>query len=144
MNRTARCTANRAKTGMARQGAVGVRDVGNLLRHYGLRYKVMNYNDPFDLLISNKYAVEVKTAHRQVGENFWRVNIHRHGKVEETGVDFYLFRLVNVPYSNAAIHLLEAAPVGKKVITISFRSLLNGKSESIARFYRFVRTGNYE
>lgn len=56
------------------------------------------------------------------------MNIHRHGIVDESQVDFYVFRLDGQPvyfFGKAAIYLIIPAPLNMKTAVISPRSLLN-------------------
>lgn len=79
------------------------------------------YHSPFDLLVRS-FKVEVKCAKPIKGE--WKFNIHRHNKVKESNVDFYILRLDKFPYSKKAMHLVLKAPLRKPTVTVTIRSLL--------------------
>lgn len=112
----------------------------HLAGSWGRTVERQDYYAPFDLLIDGTHRVELKTAQPSMhrGKPHWRFNIHRHGKLVEN-CDFYLFRLEKVPFSKAAIHLVVPAPIGKKTIIFSFRSLLSDGSQYVSDFYRLAR-----
>ena len=117
-----------------------------LLVAHGRKVKLQRRREPFDMLVDGRWRVEVKAAQSQrqgTGghQPVWKFNIHRHGKVEETDTDLYILRLENVPFCRYAVYLLFKAPVKAPTITISFRSLLNGRGQHAQAFRHFCRTG---
>lgn len=103
-------------------GVVSEKKVEAWLRGHGLRVERRQYNSPHDMLVNGK-RVEIKTARKRL-DGVWAVNIHRHGKVDETGTDFYIFRLERIPGFKYAIHLVVPSPVATPTINFSLRSLL--------------------
>lgn len=100
--------------------------------------------DKWDILVDGRWHIEVKTAApRKVGANppTWFFNIHRHGLVDESKVDFYVLRLEDVPYCKYPIHLLLPSPIGKPTVAVSFRALVNGYGRFAEAFRRFAKTG---
>lgn len=97
--------------------------VAALLRQYGYKAEICSsYTSPYDLLVNGK-RVEVKAcARRESGD--WSFNIHRHGVLDESQTDVYIFRLENVPEFSYAVHLLIEAPLETPTINISLRSLV--------------------
>lgn len=78
----------------------------------------------YDILANGK-RIEAKQSEFGSGrKQAWFFNIHRHGVVEESQVDFYILRLEAAPIFKAAIHLVLPAPIGRPTIVISLRSLL--------------------
>ena len=117
--------------------------VYHVLLNHGREVQKGRYNEPFDILVDGKIRVEVKTCSSVMkkGTPHWFFNIHRHGKLNESGVDAYVLRMENVPYSKYAMHLLFLAPLGKKSVLISARSLMNQYVEAALHFKNFSRTG---
>jgi len=99
--------------------------------------------DKWDILVDDRWHVEVKTARpRDIdGRPTWVFNIHRHGILDESKVDLYVLRLEKVPYSKAAIHLLIPSPLRVFTLEVSFRKLLNGFGRYSEPFREFCRTG---
>ena len=93
------------------------------LRSKGFVPARMPYHSPFEFLVNNKRVV-VKEANRASNQMHWRLNIHRHGKVDESEVDVYLFRLLDVPGFSSSVYLMMPAPIGAPSVTISLRSLI--------------------
>lgn len=100
------------------------------LRAQGLEVSSAGYYSPFDLVV-NGWRCEVKTADLQEKTGTWRFNIHRHGKTDESKVDFYILVMRGVPYSRANIYLVKKAPLGVPTMGISVRSLIARHSHNI-------------
>ena len=77
-----------------------------------------HYNSPFDVVVNGK-RVEIKVSTFHEDKGGWFFNIHRHGKIDESNVDFYLLCLK----SQTDIFVLRPSPTGKLTILISKRSL---------------------
>lgn len=106
------------------KGSNGVGNVEAWLRGRGLKVmKSKAYRSPFDLLV-NGWRVEVKIAEMNK-RGKWQVNIHRHGKMTEDEVDFYVFCLRDVPLSTSDIYLVRRAPLKSKTVSFTVRSLLS-------------------
>ena len=68
-------------------------------------------------------TVEIKTASGSGGK--WRVNLHRHGKLDESGVDAYIIQLLNVPGAGRTpTYLTFPAPLGRKTFAFTVSSLM--------------------
>jgi hypothetical protein len=105
------------------------------LRGQGIHCNLAGYYDPYDILCGTQ-RIEVKwasffrwTQHgRKHERRGWRFNIHRHGSLNETRVDLYVLRCE--PGEAASIlgtssfHLVFRAPLNRKTIDITPRSLL--------------------
>jgi hypothetical protein len=105
---------------------------------YGVRTSLASYGAPFDLFTSNGTRIEVKFSPllerrdpraRNGKKYIWFFNIHRHGKVSEQKVDFYI--LMCQPTAKTAaigletpVYLVVPAPLEKFTISISLRQLL--------------------
>ena len=124
-------------------GERGEHNVCQLLIRNGRQVQRGRYNEPFDILVDGKTHIEVKTCRSIIkrGQTAWFFNIHRHGVLDEQGVDAYIFRLENVPETSAAIHLLFKAPLGILTVVISIRSLLNRYGVAMGDFRKFAKTG---
>jgi len=123
-----------------KSGKAGQEAVSELLnQNYGISTKKLPYNSSFDVLVGGVFRIEIKTARCCINKGVprWRFNIHRHGKMTEEEVDFYILRLENVPYHKSALHLLVPSPAKSKIIEISIRSLLNKHSKHIQAFQAF-------
>lgn len=103
-----------------------------LLYQRGVRVQTALYKDKYDLLLNGRIRIEVKTGKPRwvKGVPTWCFNIHRHGVLDESAVDFYVLRLEGVPYFRNAIHLLRKAPIGAKSVVVSLGSLLAGNNEA--------------
>lgn len=122
------------------RGFHGEYEIQRALKFKGVWVKKMHYACDFDLLVDRGYKVEVKTAGMQMkcgGVPVWKFNIQRHGALREK-CDFYIFRLEGVPFSKAAIHLLLSAPLGRKTVLISMRSLITKYSKYAVAYEEFV------
>lgn len=99
--------------------------------------------DKWDILVDDRWHVEVKTARpREInGSVGWYFNIHRHGVLDESKVDLYILRLEKVPYSKYAIHLLLPSPLKQFTLAVTFRKLLNGFAKYAEAFQQFCKTG---
>ena len=91
------------------------------LAHKGFKPQMATYASPYDLTCNGK-RIEVKRAN--CINNKWQFSIHRHSKLDESQVDVYIFRLEDVPTFKSAIHLVLSAPIKRKKVEISLRSLL--------------------
>lgn len=87
------------------------------------------YRSPFDLLV-NGWRVEVKIADINK-KGTWQVNIHRHGKLAEKDVDYYIFCLRGVPFSTSDIYIVRRAPLRAKTVGFSVRSLISRYSSLV-------------
>jgi hypothetical protein len=55
----------------------------------------------------------------------WTVNLHRRGKLNERGVDAYVFLLQNVPGNGPQpLYVVFRAPLGRTTLKLSVRSLI--------------------
>lgn len=98
-------------------------------RLYGFRVPVetvLPYNYKFDSLINRK-RIEIKCGKIQ-SYGIWKFNIHRHGKLDESSVDFYVIRLEDVPFvRHNWIHMVIPAPIGVSTLAIGMADLIEGK-----------------
>lgn len=104
------------------------------MKRYGLNPIIEPFNCPWDVTCNGK-RVELKAA--SFTKNFWRFNVHRHGRMNESPVDFYVFRLEAAPailLGKAAIHLVLPAPLETPTVAISPRSLLTRYAKYFNRF----------
>ena len=101
-----------------------IKRVQGWLKGRGITCTVAPYICPYDL-VSGRLRIEVKVAPaiKRRGRRTWTFNIHRHGKLQEAQVDFYVLRMEGVESKNA-LHLVVPAPIGVKVISITLRSLI--------------------
>lgn len=107
-------------------GSLSEKKVQVLLSQFGHTVRKMPYIGKYDLLVDDKHRVEVKCSscsNKDVRPT-WIVNFHRHGKLDESNVDFYIVRLEDVPFSKQSIHLLFFAPIKRPTIRFTFRSLI--------------------
>jgi hypothetical protein len=121
-------------------GKRGEENVAMVLYQSGRKVKRMSRRSPFDLLIDDTWRVEVKVAGMRMceGAPLWSFNLHRHGKLNEKNVDWYILRLEDIPFCKYAIHLLLRAPAKQLVVSITLRSLLNGQAELATKFQKFA------
>lgn len=81
-------------------------------------------------LIIDGARVEVKFASSSA-DGRWHINIHRHGAVDESGVDAYLFVLRGVPgNTRMPLYLVFRAPLERATMAFSFSSLLHVYQEN--------------
>lgn len=129
------------------RGDDGQDHVGKILREYKHRVKMGGRRgvnaDKWDILVDGRWHIEVKTAGRRDirGVPGWVFNIHRHGVLDESKVDFYVLRLEEVPYSKYAIHLLLPSPLKQLTLLVTFRKFLNGFGQYAEAFHKFCKTG---
>lgn len=104
--------------------------------------QLMPYQSPYDLLIDG-WRVKVKGASKRKllqGRPGWYFNIHRHGKLHEGEVDFYILVFDKVPEFKYSIFALVKAPVNKYVMIFSIRSLIRGALYPFRRdFEHFIK-----
>jgi hypothetical protein len=121
--------------------------VASLLRSKGFDVELRDYASPFDLLVNGR-RVEVKAArptswstkNGRHSYTLWRLNLHRHGRLTENEVDFYVFRLEDVPEFRNAVHLVVPSPAKSKTVSLTLRSLIGGKwAKHINRFDRLAK-----
>ena len=85
-------------------------------------------------LIVNGARVAVKIASPS-SKRVWGVNIHRHGKLNESGIDCYLFALLNAA-QNASwpLYLVLRAPAERSTYKFTFSSLVRLYGRNIEDF----------
>ena len=100
-------------------------------QHCGLRTKFFGGNNPskFDILVDGSVRVECKDSRRGYGGR-WHFPIARHGELNESEVDFYIFALRGMA-KRARVYVILPAPIGKTGLCMSMRSLLT-------RYARFI------
>jgi hypothetical protein len=77
-----------------------------------------------DTLNIDGALVDVKLA-KPMKSGKWMVNIHRHGELDESGVDAYLILLSGVPGNDSMLlYLVLPAPVNRPVFAFSTSSLI--------------------
>jgi hypothetical protein len=114
------------------------------LNAHGIKAYAAGYHDAFDFRteygdnVEVKWCALIKSAKGRVAEWKWQFNIHRHGVLDESQVDFYVLRCEPGPakefLGENAFHLVIPAPLGVKVMVITPRSLLTRH----AKFYNGV------
>jgi hypothetical protein len=106
-------------------GISGEERVRNWLNGYGIKSEHAGYSSPYDLICDGR-RIEVKTASMCADNGIptWRVNIHRHGKLDESNVDFYVIRLEDFPGMKAALHLVVPSPIERSTLNINMRNLI--------------------
>lgn len=83
------------------------------------------------VLIIDGLRVEVKQCSLSSGK-WWKINLHRHGILDESTVDAYLLLLNGVPGCGAmALYIVIPAPQNVKGLAISFSSLLGKWRDNI-------------
>lgn len=120
------------------------RTIARILARSGRRVERMKSQSPFDLRVDG-HRVEVKTAlprmidcHRATPS--YRFNIHRHGILLERTA-WYIFRLERA-IEEASVYVLLRAPIRRKTLAISERSLHAGKwNRQIEDFNRLCAGG---
>lgn len=105
------------------------------LKLYGMGFESVRrekkrHKNRFSIIV-NGVNVEVKIA-RANRQGKWKVNIHRHGLVDETGVDAYLIILRDVPGNGLMpLYLVFSAPVSTQTFEFSFSSLMRQYKQNI-------------
>jgi len=84
------------------------------------------------VLIIDGLRVEVKQSSLSSGK-WWKVNLHRHGVLDESDVDAYLLLLNGVPgvAGGMSLYLIIPAPQNVKGLAISFSSLMRQWRDNI-------------
>ena len=84
------------------------------------------------LLLIDGLRVEVKQSSLSSGK-WWKINLHRHGVLDESDVDAYLLLLNGVPgvVGGMALYLVIPAPQNVKGLAISFSSLMRQWRDNI-------------
>lgn len=115
------------------------------LKLKGINTEHASYYAPFDLYTSRGTRIEVKYAPFSVrpkpmalnGEQAaWWFNIHRHGKLDCSAVDFYILRCDGSPELetvglNAAFHVIIKSPIEKKTLCLSLRTILRDYGSNV-------------
>jgi len=97
--------------------------VADKLRNLGFLVHKMPARSKFDLLVGSK-QVEVKAA-RFGADNSWRINLHRHGTLDESSVDAYVIVLSDIPGSGPmSLFLVIPAPCETPTLNISVPTLI--------------------
>jgi len=117
-------------------GKNGEKGIAELFKRNGRRVRFLPAKSPCDLLVDG-WFLEIKTAHGKDGR--WDFNIQRHGILAEKGIDFYVLRLADFPFSKFPLHLLLAAPAEKETISVTLRSLIEGEVLWGLDFQKFCR-----
>lgn len=102
-------------------GDIGEKRVLHWLLGRGFVVRKAPAHAPFDLLI-RQLRIEVKCA--AYNGRRWKFNIHRHNKLNEKQVDYYILRLEKFPQSSKALYLVMKAPLKRMTIDVTIRSLL--------------------
>ena len=110
-------------------GTSAEKKIVDALRKRGFKSIRAPYRSPFDLVVDGA-RVEVKCA-RSTSKGRWVVNFHRHGILDESKVDAYIVRLMDVPSSLFPIHLVFKAPTGTLSVGYTFRSLVTDYASSV-------------
>ena len=73
------------------------------------------------------WLIEVKCADPRKKRDgiVWSFNIHRHGRMHETS-DYYSLCFRKIPFFKSNVYAALPSPIGKKVLTYSFRNLIAG------------------
>lgn len=113
--------------------------VANLLISNGRKVSITPYNCPYDLLVDGK-KVEVKSSGKHPLRNgfVWLYNLHRHGVLNESEVDLYVFEMKDFQYP----YVLIPAPIGKKSISLNYNILAKRYFRGVEDFNRFC-SGSY-
>ena len=113
---------------------------GILYRH-GREVSRCGYKAPYDMLVDG-WRVDVKSAvPRFRGKMpYWKFFLKPDKRQEDC--DFYVMRLVDIPFCDQAIHMLFPAPLGTTTFTVSFHSLLERHSSHVQLFRAFCN-GKY-
>jgi hypothetical protein len=124
-----------------RKGNEGEIAVANVLTKHGRTVLHMRDGDPFDLLVDGVWRVEVKTASctTEKGLPTWQFKLSRAGKLIED-YDLYIFRLEGMPFGKFPLHVMLAAPFGRKTFKLTFRSLL-GRYATLAGDFLIFANG---
>jgi hypothetical protein len=130
-------------------GKAGEQVVARMLSMQGFHHLYWPNDKSCDLLVEKTTRVEIKTARRGSGGT-WRVNVHRHGRLQESGVDAYIFLLEDVPLTDGdpePVYLVFPAPVRRSNYQFSLRSLLkkyhfNANNWTLLRIVCDQRLGN--
>jgi hypothetical protein len=116
--------------------------VAALLQKGGRKVSRNGYVSPCDFIIDGRH-VELKSAEPSKKLR-WFFNIHRHGKIDEIGVDWYILRFEGIPGVSYALHALVKAPIGLYALRLSFRALIKGEMASaFAAFDVMRKTGKW-
>lgn len=125
-------------------GYDGEERVSQRIVQTGHKSRRSRYGENFDLLVDDIVKVEVKCCRRKKnshGLSEWKFNIHRHGILKEEA-DLYILRLEKIPESKHSLHALFLAPLNRKGVGASIRSLLGDPSwhKAFADFEAFLKT----
>jgi hypothetical protein len=120
-------------------GLHGERAFMALCRQRGINVLPRRRMCPYDFLVEG-LRIEFKIASPQTryGKLVWRFNFHRHGVLKEK-CDFYILCMEGIPNYKARVYLLLKAPVKKKGISVSVRSLLQKYAIFAVDFENFMR-----
>ena len=103
--------------------------IKNFLKYRGIDSKRANFNSPYDLLTAGGQKIEVKWSSfltKADGWQGWVINAHRHSILDESNVNWYTAVIGSDPthlFGNAVLTLIIPAPIQKKTLVISPRSL---------------------
>lgn len=125
------------------RGKAAEASVADILRTYGRSVSPSTHTQSdFDLTVDG-HLVDVKCsgAHTDKYGLHWFISFSHHGKLDESGKDFYILRLEEVPHVRGAVHLLFHAPLGKATMRLNMSQLVGEYAGAIARFYIFAGGG---
>ena len=98
-----------------------------------------HHRDNFDFLL-NGHRVEFKAAsptHSKKQSPFWQFALHRHSKLREHDVDYYVLCFESIPFTTANFYGAIQAPFGRKTIQYGMPELLKN-AESLNRLFEEI------
>jgi len=126
------------------RGKEGESSVAEILTIYGHDAKRAGHRDKFDLLVDGKWKIEVKCAapatkfsKRKGTLRFWRVNFHRHGKMDEQA-DLYVIKLLDFDGSEPAFILMRS-PYGSPTALWMEASIRQNWKQEMDNFWHFCK-----
>lgn len=115
-----------------------------LLKYHGLDSAHVGRVHVKKDLIVNGFRVEVKCSNPAPTNGdpwkpVWFVNFHRHMKMSEDHVDYYIIRLVPAAFmEKRSFHLLFKSPVSVLTMSFTIHSLLSVHARNICAWDRLI------
>jgi len=135
-------------------GRQGESKVKSWLARHGIATRRLPYKSAYDLETTTGIRMEVKTASytafstkKQRHQGQWKFNIHRHGLLDEWNVDYYILLLGPDPYrvlGKALLTVVIPAPLGRKVLLVTPRTLFTHWAQYINNFGLLMPTHQYQ
>jgi len=112
------------------------------IRARGAKIYLARQRENFDFWVNGR-RVEFKTARPTQTKRqspYWQFSLHRHGKLNESDIDFYVVCFEEIPYMQKNFYGAVQAPVQVKSLSYGMPDLLK-HAESLHRLFEEIVNG---